>query len=537
MGYVNRYDATSGALAVTLPALSGLNVGARTMVQKHTTDATGHAVVFNRSGSDQFDDGTTSVTLNHPGDAVTLQVVTISSVKRWKVTESMISPSTIAGISALGAVTFLVDSFGADPTGSTASDTAVAAAITAMGTSPGILEFGVGTYLLNSTKTIAYPGQGIKGQGKRATTIDYRGTGDCLRWWDSTVPTNGLTAPQIGGTFTGLKIDLSNNANSGVVGIHVGDLYAPIINDVWIYGWGTTSSKGLWGENRYTWTERANFNLIVDYCTDDYLFETNASHPLAAGSSWSYSDFWLAFNVIANQNAITLKNKVAMTGVRLTAIGNADPGTTNTGVVLTVGTAGGDTSFLTGEVNLVVESTNPGTTGHKDINLNGTAGIQAYGALDFNAFSSPFIAGSASPTAVWFFGRINCPSLGQMASGQAFSSTVDIGVGRRIRDKNNNTLLDTSATASAVNYMYLINAAAGSAPVIGSAGSDTDVHFDIFTQGAGTVRANFNPVGVKVSVPSTATSTGVVGQWAADSSFFYVCTATNTWRRVAVAAW
>lgn len=44
-------------------------------------------------------------------------------------------------------------------------------------------------------------------------------------------------------------------------------------------------------------------------------------------------------------------------------------------------------------------------------------------------------------------------------------------------------------------------------------------------------------IGAKVAVPSTATSTGFVGQWAADSSFFYVCTATNTWRRVAIASW
>lgn len=43
--------------------------------------------------------------------------------------------------------------------------------------------------------------------------------------------------------------------------------------------------------------------------------------------------------------------------------------------------------------------------------------------------------------------------------------------------------------------------------------------------------------GVKVGVPATATSTGVVGTWAADASYFYVCTAANTWKRVAIASW
>ena len=42
---------------------------------------------------------------------------------------------------------------------------------------------------------------------------------------------------------------------------------------------------------------------------------------------------------------------------------------------------------------------------------------------------------------------------------------------------------------------------------------------------------------MKVPVPSTATSGGQAGQWASDGTYLYICTATNTWRRVAVAAW
>jgi hypothetical protein len=39
-----------------------------------------------------------------------------------------------------------------------------------------------------------------------------------------------------------------------------------------------------------------------------------------------------------------------------------------------------------------------------------------------------------------------------------------------------------------------------------------------------------------VPVPATATSNGTAGQVAADAGFFYLCIATNTWRRVAIAA-
>ena len=39
------------------------------------------------------------------------------------------------------------------------------------------------------------------------------------------------------------------------------------------------------------------------------------------------------------------------------------------------------------------------------------------------------------------------------------------------------------------------------------------------------------------AVPATATSTGVVGQTAYSATYFYVCVATNQWRRAPLSAW
>jgi hypothetical protein len=39
------------------------------------------------------------------------------------------------------------------------------------------------------------------------------------------------------------------------------------------------------------------------------------------------------------------------------------------------------------------------------------------------------------------------------------------------------------------------------------------------------------------SVPATATSAGTAGDIAWDSSYIYICTASNTWKRVAIATW
>jgi len=37
--------------------------------------------------------------------------------------------------------------------------------------------------------------------------------------------------------------------------------------------------------------------------------------------------------------------------------------------------------------------------------------------------------------------------------------------------------------------------------------------------------------------PSAANAAGVAGHWAWDADYVYICTATNTWKRVAIATW
>lgn len=139
-----------------------------------------------------------------------------------------------------------------------------------------------------------------------------------------------------------------------------------------------------------------------------------------------------------------------------------------------------------------------------------------------------------------------------------------------VKDANGATAATFPASASAVNYLELVNGATGSSPSIRAAGSDTNLgvvfltkgngglqiyvptgntprivangpdtnlNLNLQPKGTGVVQANGNPVGVKVAVPANASATGVVGQWAADSSYIYVCTATNTWMRAAIATW
>lgn len=40
-----------------------------------------------------------------------------------------------------------------------------------------------------------------------------------------------------------------------------------------------------------------------------------------------------------------------------------------------------------------------------------------------------------------------------------------------------------------------------------------------------------------VTAPATASDTGTSGDWAVDSDYIYVCTATDTWKRAALSTW
>ena len=79
-------------------------------------------------------------------------------------------------------------------------------------------------------------------------------------------------------------------------------------------------------------------------------------------------------------------------------------------------------SVIRGQLQISVE-TNGSLTGHKDINVDATGLIECTGVLDFQSFTATWQTGTATASTVRFAGRINCASLGNMASGQPFALT------------------------------------------------------------------------------------------------------------------
>lgn len=108
-----------------------------------------------------------------------------------------------------------------------------------------------------------------------------------------------------------------------------------------------------------------------------------------------------------------------------------------------------------------------------------------------------------------------------------------------------------SATGSVPsNGVFLASYTTGGSITIGrgnGAGSPNSADVFIATDGKVGINAadpavafdvNGNSIRVRTAkTPSSASDTGVAGQIAWDASYIYVCTATNTWKRVAISTW
>lgn len=285
-----------------------------------------------------------------------------------------------------------VDSFpGADPSGLTPSDAAVSAAVTAMSSHPGVLEFGAGHYKLTTPNPARGPGQPIKGAGLGATVIDYHGSGDCFRVHDT-----ATTNPGTAGPIDGLTI-LGWNAHPKAVGLHVGDILNLQLN-VAVAGFNQPGSIGIHAENQSTYSERGHWNVVVEQCTTAVLFE--GTSPT---NSFDYSTYNIVTVCMADQDGVVIRNDCQLAGVDFALKGNFVAGPTNSGTVLTIGETPTDASQLIGAINVFVETDGAGV-GHKNIQRGPAALFQGDGMLVFGGWAVPFTPG----TTAWhtgFLGR------------------------------------------------------------------------------------------------------------------------------------
>jgi len=139
--------------------------------------------------------------------------------------------------------------------------------------------------------------------------------------------------------------------------------------------------------------------------------------------------------------------------------------------------------------------------------------------------ASNSIAGTASGV------QINAPTASAILLQTNGTTRATCGVNGMVFASNATAVLSTniSVGSGAANTLSL------NAPTGGS----------VNTLVAGTSRLNVSataatltvPLVTPTATPASASAAGTAGQWAWDSGFLYICTATNTWRRVAHATW
>lgn len=103
-GAINKYDASSGALSVTLPALSSLNPGVSCILQKNPGDLTSNTITFIPNGSDAFDNGAPSVYLTQPGEIKVLQKISITGANLWMITNTVADTSPYWALQSAGQI-------------------------------------------------------------------------------------------------------------------------------------------------------------------------------------------------------------------------------------------------------------------------------------------------------------------------------------------------------------------------------------------------------------------------------------------------
>ena len=191
---------------------------------------------------------------------------------------------------------------------------------------------------------------------------------------------------------------------------------------------------------------------------------------------------------------------------------------------------------------------------------NSGTGIRIGEASKNTVVYSPYTEANGNNELVIDAGALNTRVLGTR-SGVSTSGYVDNGTGSQILQTRSGitgyywnkltigglgagitAILDLYAGVNEINAGKLI----GRDGAVGTAGEvaiqvkrngDAPIDRLVLSDGAVTLSANTSLIVTTSQTPASAAATGTAGTIAWDSGYLYVCTATDTWKRVAIATW
>jgi hypothetical protein len=159
-----------------------------------------------------------------------------------------------------------------------------------------------------------------------------------------------------------------------------------------------------------------------------------------------------------------------------------------------------------------------------------------FGSLVYSVMaSSTATLSSGSGTAYIYMNQAGSLMVGHMALGVACTGA--------------SCSAQTGLTAFPANTipLWTWTATSGSWDVAGGADRRSTLSSKVVTAGSGiavaetgsqtTVSIDAAVIGVRVGVPASAAAACSAGNWAVDTNHYYICAATNTWRRAALGSW
>lgn len=197
-----------------------------------------------------------------------------------------------------------------------AFNAAVAALPTVDGNPAGRLIIPAGVYRIDGAITAFNPEYvSIEGDGGYASILDYRGSGDCLRLFNSaTTPSSTLNR---GGRIVGIAID-GTGSGAGATGLHAGDVNSLQFDDFMVANFSGAGSTGVIFDNSVSYTERLCGRITVSNCTNSVTFTVSGTG--SSTNSFDYID--LTIDLIKAANGVTFQNGATILHGQLRIIGN-----------------------------------------------------------------------------------------------------------------------------------------------------------------------------------------------------------------------
>lgn len=302
-----------------------------------------------------------------------------------------------------------VTAYGADPTGVADSTTAIQNAVTAAAAARTTAYLPAGTYLVSSTITNSTGAGSLVGAGRWGTIISFTGTGDAIRWYNST-----YGGSQPGGDGSGvrdLRID-GTSAGAGSTGLHTGDQTA-LRHDVVITNFSGAGSIGVHLDNTIWWTEEQRCHYWVYNCTSGVVFDVTGA--TTSTNSFGYSDIDIYVNCGPNQNGVVLQNGAYVyNNARFRVRGNftgSSSAVTNSALTIT-GTvptghpnAGSPSRLFSSGIDFVAEVTGTFAFTPRTVTFgSGSNQLTGSGTIHFNGFTNSATTLGASAQVIFFDG-------------------------------------------------------------------------------------------------------------------------------------